>query len=199
MEAILADNQEERISRKILHWTGDVFHLLSLGAACAWDSRRRCGEPFCLVRCDDARGGTWSRSACRRRELSWQRWESGWRGWRNGSRSGMSRCAGSLVGTGAGCREAVRNATFIEIVRRHLELHLVAWEDAHPVYPHAPCQMAKQLMILRLVTGHFDAKRGIGITLHHNAGEFDHVLGHREIAGVKSRGILQRELSRLKQ
>ncbi len=64
---------------------------------------------------------------------------------------------------------------------------------------HAPCQMAKQLVILGLVTGHSDAKRGIGITLNNNADEFDYILRHREKCGVKSRRILQREVPALKQ
>lgn len=59
--------------------------------------------------------------------------------------------------------------------------------------PHAPRQMAEELMTLGLFTGHPDAERGIGEALFHNAGEFDDVFGHRESSRAEGRQSVRME------
>lgn len=69
-------------------------------------------------------------------------------------------------------REAIDDATLLEIVWGHLYLHAVAGENAYTMDAHPPCKRAKQLVILGLLTGDTDSERRIGEGFFHNADEF---------------------------
>ena len=99
-------------------------------------------------------------------------WGRGWRrrGWR-------STTCSERTGLSSG-RESIDDAPLREIVGRHFQADTVPGEDPDAVHPHPTGQVAQKNMILRLLAGHADAKRGIGEALLHNADKFDHVLGH---------------------
>lgn len=74
--------------------------------------------------------------------------------------------------------ETVHNATFFQIIRRHLNFDAITGQNAYAIDAHAPCQRAVQHMILRLGTKYFDAKRGIWKGFFNHADEFYNVLRH---------------------
>ena len=78
---------------------------------------------------------------------------------------------------------AVDDPAAVEVVRRKLDLHPVAGEDAHAMDAHAPREMAEEHVVLCLITGHPHPEGGIGETFLHNPHQFDDILGHRASVG----------------
>ena len=74
--------------------------------------------------------------------------------------------------------QAIRDPAFLQIVRRHFHFNAVTRKDAHAMDPHASCEGAEELVILRLVRNNPNAEGGIGKTLFHNADELYNILGH---------------------
>lgn len=81
-------------------------------------------------------------------------------------------------------RKSVHDAPFPQVIRRHFQLHSIAWQNPHAIYPHAPRKMAQEDVALCLLAGDPDAECGIGETLFHNADELDDVFGHRKQSKV---------------
>lgn len=99
----------------------------------------------------------------------------GWRGRRGGGGSGWA-----TQGTGIIRAEPVDDAPLLKIVGGHLDFHAVTGKDPDFVHPHAPGQVAQELVIFRFVGGDADPERRIGITLFYDADEFDDILGQKK-------------------
>lgn len=104
-------------------------------------------------------------------------------------------CRGIGGDDGLPGEESIDDAALLQIVRRHFNLHSVSWENAYAMDAHATREMTEERMTFRLFTGDTDFERGIGIRFLHNADQFNNVLRHREMRGVKSRWILPMDLS----
>ena len=76
--------------------------------------------------------------------------------------------------------KSIHDATLLQVVGGHFDLHFVTGENADTMHPHTTRQMAQKFVVLRLVARHADAECGIGKSFFHNADEFDDVFGHRE-------------------
>ena len=75
--------------------------------------------------------------------------------------------------------EAVDDAPFLEIVRRHLHFHAISGEDAHAMHAHTTGKMAQKLMIFCLFGKDPDAERGIWVTFLYHANELNDRLTHK--------------------
>lgn len=75
--------------------------------------------------------------------------------------------------------EAVDDAAFLQVIRRHLESYAVARQNAHFVHAHATGKVTEQLVILRFLRGDANQKRCIGKALFDDANQFNHIFGHK--------------------
>lgn len=105
-----------------------------------------------------------------RGRCSWWRVWSEWRWDGNGFR----RIAGRIISA-----EAIDDASFLQVVRSHLESDSVAGENPHLIHSHATSEVAEELMILGFQRGDADSERRVGITFFHDADEFDDILRHK--------------------
>lgn len=86
--------------------------------------------------------------------------------------------------------EAIDDATFLQVIRSHLNLHVIPGENAYAVHSHTSCQMTEYGMIPRLLAEDFDLEHGIWKRLFHYADQLNDILGHRT-QYWESRGMLQ--------
>ena len=66
---------------------------------------------------------------------------------------------------GLTCAEPVDDAAFFEIVRSHLDLHLISGENPYAVEAHATREMTEEFVITRLSREDTDPKSGVGKAL----------------------------------
>ena len=94
--------------------------------------------------------------------------------------------------------EAVRNPTFLQIIRCHFHSYSVAREDVNAVDPHTSRQVAEQFVIFGLWTQNPDPEGGVWKRLFYQTDEFYNILRHKnkqKKVNRKSREILQTELA----
>lgn len=77
----------------------------------------------------------------------------------------------------------VHDASFLEIVRRHLDFDAVSGEDADPPHAHAPGEVTENAVILCFAAQDPDREGRIGETLLYNADELNDILTQRDCGG----------------
>lgn len=73
----------------------------------------------------------------------------------------------------------VDNAPFLEIVRSHLDFHIISRENAHAMDAHSSCKVTEQLMVPGLRCQNPHTERGIRKRLFHFAHKHKNILRHR--------------------
>lgn len=74
--------------------------------------------------------------------------------------------------------EAVDDAPFLEVIRRHLYSHAVTGEDADLIHTHAAGQMTEELVSFRFLGGDLHSEGRVGIAFLNRTDELDDILGH---------------------
>ena len=87
----------------------------------------------------------------------------------------------------AGLFETESDPTFGEVVRRHLDIHLVAGKHTDAILAHLAGSMGQYLMIII----EFDAKHCVGQQFHDRAAKFDEVfLSHLPCTIIYLEGVI---------